>query len=62
MQKLIVPKGLDLTLAQEGIVADHIDVFRMNGFEFELDPVCRLAGCGPVSSVHILRMPAHASA
>lgn len=34
---LCSPQPLNLTFVNEGILADSIDIFRKNGFEFEFD-------------------------
>ena len=36
-QKLILPQHLELTAVNENILADNVEVFRKNGFEFEID-------------------------
>lgn len=36
-QRLIVPQKLELTAANEAILMDNVDIFRKNGFEFEID-------------------------
>ena len=32
------PKRLELTSVSENIVMDNIEIFRMNGFHFHVDP------------------------
>lgn len=36
-QRLIIPQKLELTAANEAILTDNVEIFRMNGFEFEID-------------------------
>ncbi|XP_061611142.1 mismatch repair endonuclease PMS2 isoform X1 [Phyllopteryx taeniolatus] len=36
-QKLIVPQKLDLTAVNENVLMENIDIFRKNGFEFQVD-------------------------
>jgi DNA mismatch repair protein PMS2 len=36
-QRLIVPKPLELAAINESILADHLEVFRKNGFDFVID-------------------------
>ena len=36
-QRLIIPQKLELTAANEAILMDNVEIFRMNGFEFEID-------------------------
>ena len=36
-QRLIAPQRLDLTAANEAILMDNVEIFRKNGFEFEID-------------------------
>ncbi len=36
MQRLIAPKTLEVTAAQEAIIIDNIDIFRLNGFDFDI--------------------------
>ena len=37
-QRLIAPQKLELTAANEAILMDNVEIFRKNGFEFEIDP------------------------
>ncbi|VVC28050.1 DNA mismatch repair protein, C-terminal,DNA mismatch repair protein family,DNA mismatch repair [Cinara cedri] len=37
-QKLVVPQQLELTAINEMILMDNIDIFKMNGFDFEFQP------------------------
>lgn len=37
-QRLIAPQKLELTAANEAILMDNAEIFRKNGFEFEIDP------------------------
>ena len=41
----MAPRPLQLTMAQECVVIDHLEIFRKNGFEFEIDQV-RIASQG----------------
>ena len=36
-QRLIAPQKLELTAANEAILMDNVEIFRKNGFEFEID-------------------------
>ncbi|XP_055360681.1 mismatch repair endonuclease PMS2 [Betta splendens] len=36
-QKLIVPQKLDLNMVSENILIENIDIFRKNGFEFQIE-------------------------
>ena len=36
-QRLIIPQKLELTAANEAILRDNIEIFKKNGFEFEID-------------------------
>lgn len=36
-QRLIIPQRLELTAANEAILIDNVEIFQMNGFEFEID-------------------------
>lgn len=36
-QRLIVPQKLELTATNEAILMDNVEIFRKNGFEFEID-------------------------
>jgi DNA mismatch repair protein PMS2 len=36
-QRLIIPQKLELTAANECVLMENIDIFRKNGFEFEID-------------------------
>ncbi|PFX27938.1 mismatch repair endonuclease PMS2-like [Stylophora pistillata] len=36
-QRLIVPQKLELTASNEAILMDNVEIFRKNGFEFEID-------------------------
>ncbi|XP_068723012.1 mismatch repair endonuclease PMS2-like [Montipora capricornis] len=36
-QRLIIPQRLELTAANEAILMDNVEIFQMNGFEFEID-------------------------
>lgn len=37
-QRLIAPQKLELTAANEAVLMDNVEIFRKNGFEFEIDP------------------------
>lgn len=37
IQKLLRPKPLELSAADEMVIMENIDIFRMNGFDFEID-------------------------
>jgi len=36
-QRLIIPQKLELTAANEAILMDNLEIFKKNGFEFEID-------------------------
>ena len=36
-QKLIAPLSLNFSVVHESIVIDHLDIFKQNGFEFDVD-------------------------
>jgi DNA mismatch repair protein PMS2 len=37
-QKLVVPQPLELNAVNEMILIDNLDIFELNGFDFEIDP------------------------
>ena len=36
----MVGTPMQLTMAQQCVIMDNLEIFRKNGFEFDIDPVC----------------------
>ncbi|KAH9458167.1 hypothetical protein MJO28_005235 [Puccinia striiformis f. sp. tritici] len=51
-QRLLIPKVLDLTAAEEITVMDHLDLLELNGFSVQVDESARVGG-----RVHLLAQP-----
>ncbi|KAI9622898.1 hypothetical protein H4Q26_014837 [Puccinia striiformis f. sp. tritici PST-130] len=51
-QRLLIPKWLDLTAAEEITVMDHLDLLELNGFSVQVDESARVGG-----RVHLLAQP-----
>ncbi|XP_058832037.1 mismatch repair endonuclease PMS2 [Topomyia yanbarensis] len=51
-QKLVVPQPLELTAVNEMILMDNLEIFEMNGFQFEID-----GGAEPTRKIKLLAKP-----
>lgn len=51
-QRLVVPKPLELTAVHESVLVDNIEIFRQNGFDFEIDTTA-----APTQRVKMTKIP-----
>lgn len=51
-QKLVVPQPLELTAVNEMILMDSLEIFEMNGFQFEVD-----GGAEPTKKIKLVAKP-----